>query len=52
MYTTTRNYKTPLTNFTQITNTAESLQMTMNPYFMGRPSVTFTKPLMMFTGIP
>ena len=52
MYTTTRNYKIPLTNFIQKTNTADSLQMTMNPYFMGGPPVTSTKPLKMFTGTP
>ena len=31
-------------------NAAESLQMTMNPYFMGGSSITSNKPLMVFTG--
>ena len=30
-------------------NAAESLQMTMNPYLMGRSSITSNKPLMVFT---
>ena len=42
--------KTRLTIFTPITNTAESLQITMNPYFMGGPSITSNKPLMEFIG--
>ena len=31
-------------------NAAESLQMTMNPYFIGGSSITSNKPLMVFTG--
>ena len=31
-------------------NAAESLEMTMNPYLMGAPSITSNKPLMVFTG--
>ena len=31
-------------------NNAESLQMTMNPYLMGRSSISSKKPLMVFTG--
>ena len=42
--------KNLLTNFSQIPNAAESLQMTMNPYLMGGPSITSNKPLMIFTG--
>ena len=42
--------KNQLTNFSQIPNAAESLQMTMNPYLMGRSSITSNKPLMVFTG--
>ena len=42
--------KIQLTNFSQLPNAAESLQMTMNPYLMGRSSVTSNKPLMVFTG--
>ena len=38
------------TNFSQMLNAAESLQMTMNPYLMGRSSITSNKPLMVFTG--
>ena len=38
------------TNFSQILNAAESLQMTMNPYLMGGSSITSNKPLMVFTG--
>ena len=37
------------TNFTQITFTANSLQMTMNPNLMGRSSNKSKKPLMVFT---
>ena len=36
--------------FSQVPNAAESLQMTMNPYLMGRSSLTSNKPLMVFTG--
>ena len=42
--------KNQLTNFSQIPNAAESLQMTMNPYLMGGSSITSNKPLMVFTG--
>ena len=42
--------KNQLTNFSQITNAAESVQMTMNPYLMGGSSITSNKPLMVFTG--
>ena len=39
-----------LSNFSQMPNAAESLQMTMNPYLMGGSSITSNKPLMVFTG--
>ena len=42
--------KNQLTNFSQMPNAAESLQMTMNPYLMGGLSITSNKPLMVFTG--
>ena len=42
--------KNQLTNFSQMPNAAESLQMTMNPYLMGGSSITSNKPLMVFTG--
>ena len=42
--------KNQLLNFSQKPNAAESLQMTMNPYLMGRSSITSNKPLMVFTG--
>ena len=42
--------KNQLANFSQITNAAESLQMTMNPYLMSGSSITSNKPLMVFTG--
>ena len=42
--------KNQLTNFSQIPNAAESLQMTMNPYLMGESSIRSNKPLMVFTG--
>ena len=42
--------KNQLSNFSQMPNAAESLQMTMNPYFMGESSITSDKPLMVFTG--
>ena len=42
--------KSQLTNFKQIPNTTESLQMTMNPYLMGGSSITSNKPVMVFTG--
>ena len=41
--------KNQLTNFSQMPNAAESLQMTMNPYLMGGSSITSNKPLMVFT---
>ena len=42
--------KNQLSNFSQIPNAAESLQMTMNPYLKGGSSITSNKPLMIFTG--
>ena len=42
--------KIQLTNFSQIPNAAESLQMTMHPYPMGGSSISSTKPQMVFTG--
>ena len=42
--------KSQLTNFSQITNAAEPLQLTMNPYLMGGSSIQSNKPLMIFTG--
>ena len=42
--------KNQLSNFSQLPNAAESLQMTMNPYLMGGSSITSNKPLMVFTG--
>ena len=42
--------KNQLTNFSQIPNAAETLQMTMNPYLMGGSSITSNKQLMVFTG--
>ena len=42
--------KNQLTNFSQIPNAAESLQMTMNLYLMGGSSITSNKSLMVFTG--
>ena len=39
-----------LSNFSQMPNAAESLQMTMNPYLMGGSSLTSNKTLMVFTG--
>ena len=42
--------KNQLSNFSQMPNAAESLQMTMNPYLMGGSSITSIKPLMVFTG--
>ena len=42
--------KNQLTNFSQIPNAAEPLQMTMNPYLMDGSSITSNKPLMVFTG--
>ena len=42
--------KNQTTNFSQIPNAAESLQMTMNPYLMGGLPITSNKPLRVFTG--
>ena len=42
--------KTQLTYFSQVPNAAESLQMLINPYLMGRSSISSKKPLMVFTG--
>ena len=42
--------KNQLSNFSQMPNAAESLQMTMIPYLMGGSSITSNKPLMVFTG--
>ena len=42
--------KNQLSNFSQMPNAAESLQMTMNPYLMDGSSITSSKPLMVFTG--
>ena len=42
--------KNQISNFSQMPNAAESLQMTMNPYLMGGSSITSNKPLMSFTG--
>ena len=42
--------KKELTVFCQIPNAAEKLQMTMNPYLMGRFSISSIKPLMVLTG--
>ena len=43
-----KNYNIQRKTFTQISNTAESLQMTMNPYLKERSSTTSYKPLMVF----
>ena len=42
--------KNQLTNFSQMPNAAESLQITINPYLIGGSSITSNKPLMVFTG--
>ena len=42
--------KNHFSNFSQMPNAAESLQMTMNPYLMGGSSITSNKSLMVFTG--
>ena len=42
--------KNQLSNFSQVPNTVESLQMNMNPYLMGGSSITSNKPLIVFTG--
>ena len=39
-----------LTNFSQMSNAAESLQMTINPHLMGGSSITSNKTMMVFTG--
>ena len=44
-------HQNQLSNFSQMPNAAESLQMTMNPYLMGGSSITSNKQLMVFTGI-
>ena len=41
--------KSQLTNFSQMPNAAESLQMTMNLYLMGGSSIQSNEPLMVFT---
>ena len=42
--------KNQFSNFSQMPNAPESLQMTMNPYLMGGSPITSNKPLMVFTG--
>ena len=42
--------KTQLSNFSQIPNAAESLQMTMNPYLMDESSMSSNMPPMLFIG--
>ena len=42
--------KYQLSNFSQLPNAAESLQMTMSPYLMGGSSITSNKTLMVITG--
>ena len=42
--------KSQLTNFSQMPHSAESLQMTMNPYLMGESSISSYKPLVAFSG--
>ena len=42
--------KNQLSNFSQMPNAAESLQMTTNPYLMGGSTLTSNKPLIVFTG--
>ena len=42
--------KSHFTNFSQIANAAESLQMTMKPYLMGGSSISSNRPQMVFTG--
>ena len=41
--------KSQLTNFSQMPNAADSLQVTMNPYLMGGSSITSNTPLIVFT---
>ena len=42
--------KSQRTNFSQMPNAVESLQMTMNPYLMGGSSIQSNKAMMVFTG--
>ena len=42
--------KHKFTKLTQKPSTSESLQMAMNPYFMGGSSIIFDTPHMVFTG--
>ena len=42
--------KSQLTNFSQMPNAAESLQMIVNPYLMGGSSIQSNQSLMVFTG--
>ena len=42
--------KSQLTNFSQMQEAAESLQMPVNPYLMGGSSISSNKALMVFTG--
>ena len=42
--------KSQLTNFSQMPNASESLQMTMSPYLMSGSSIKSNKPLMVFRG--
>ena len=42
--------KNQFSNFSQMPNAAESLQITMNHYLMGGSSIKSNKPLMVFTG--
>ena len=42
--------KSQLTNFSQMPNAAESLQMTMNPYLVGGSSTSSNKPFLVITG--
>ena len=37
-------------SFSEFANAAESIQVTMNPYLMGGPSISSNKPIMVFTG--
>ena len=41
---------TQFTNFSQILNVADSLQISMSPYLMGGSSMSSNKPLMVFIG--
>ena len=42
--------KTQHTNFSQVPNDTEYLQLTMNPYLIGGSSISSNKPLMVSTG--